>query len=145
MCGGKTGLSLWRDCMLGVGGSLPVTEVTIRTRQLLLAFSHAMLSDTSQQSVRNPHPNLTHSLTHSLPPPYLLSELSHMHYQILLLLSPVIFYIFMLQLLWGNLWNYVKQIKAGRKGILASFCSHRWCLKWQEHGVQGVPQLKKSG
>ncbi|KAG7230741.1 hypothetical protein INR49_019555 [Caranx melampygus] len=34
--------------MLGVGGSLPVIEVTSRTRQLLLAFSHAMLTDASQ-------------------------------------------------------------------------------------------------
>lgn len=48
MCGGKTGLGLWSDRMLGVGGSLSVTEVTIRTRQLLLAFSHAMLTDASQ-------------------------------------------------------------------------------------------------
>lgn len=53
MCGGKTGLGLWRDRMLEVGGSPSVTEVTSRTRQLLLALSHAMLTDASQKFLPN--------------------------------------------------------------------------------------------
>lgn len=48
--------------MLGKGGSLPVTEVTIRTHQLLLAFSRAMLTNASQSRSGNP------SKPHSVPP-----------------------------------------------------------------------------
>lgn len=48
--------------MLGVGGSLPVTEVTIRTRQLLFALSHAMLTEASQLSVKGTSPILLYSL-----------------------------------------------------------------------------------